>query len=104
MAIDRSTPTVLTSTGQEWQFHIATNITGQKWQIHIAADIYWSWMAISTLLPMSSGQEWQLADLTLDLLADLPPNASWDIYYGMCLTAILDSSRKGENFLLILNN
>ena len=104
MAIGRSTPTVLTSSGQEWQFHIATDIYWQEWQIHIAADIYWSLNGNITLLPMSSGQEWQLADLTLDLLADLPPNASWDIYYGMCLTAILDSSRKGENFLLILNN
>ena len=48
-----------------------------------------------TLLLTYSGQEWQLADL----LADLPPNASWDIYYGMYLAAILDSSRKGGNFL-----
>ena len=57
-----------------------------------------------TLLLTSSGQEWQLADLPLDLLADLPPNASWDIYYGMYLAAILDSSRKGGNSLLFLNN
>ena len=48
----------------------------------------------------SSGQEWQLADLP----ANLPPNASWDIYYGMYLAAILDSSRKGGNFLIFLNN
>ena len=54
---------LLTSSGQEWQFHIAT-------------DIYWSRMAFShgywclvvkngnfTLLLTSSGQEWQLADL-----------------------------------------
>ena len=27
----------------------------------------------------SSGQDWQLADQP----ADLPPNASWDIYYGI---------------------
>ena len=35
-----------------------------------------------------------------------PPNASWDIYYGMYLdsSAILDSSKKIENFLLFLNN
>ena len=33
-----------------------------------------------------------------------PPNASWDIYYGMYLAASLDSSRKIENFLLFLNN
>ena len=31
-------------------------------------------------------------------------NASWDIYYGMYLAAILDSSRKGGNFFLFLNN
>ena len=30
--------------------------------------------------------------------------ASWDIYYGMYLAAILDSSRKGGNFFLFLNN
>ena len=34
---------------------------------------------------MSSGQEWQLADLPLDLLADLPPNCIigyilWDVF------------------------
>ena len=40
-----------------------------------------------------------------DLLPDVPtPNALWDIYYGMYLAAILDSSRKGENFLLFVNN
>ena len=32
------------------------------------------------------------------------PNASWDIYYGIDLAAILDSSRKVGNFLLFLNN
>ena len=129
---------LLTSSGQKWQFHIATDIywskmaishcywyllvkngnftllltsSGQKWQFHIATDIYWSKMAIShcywhlwsrmamthcywhlvvhsdnahcylhllikngkvTLLLTSSGQEWQLADVLLDLLADLP--------------------------------
>ena len=47
------------------------------------------------------------ADMPADLSADLPPtppNASWDIYYGMYLATILDSSRKGGNFLLFLNN
>ena len=44
------------------------------------------------------------AFILADLPADLPPNASWDIYYGMYLAAILDSSRKGGNFLLFLNN
>ena len=63
---------LLTSSGQEWQFHIATNIqwsrmaishwhpvvkngsftllltsSGQEWQFHIATDIQWSSMAIS---------------------------------------------------------
>ena len=33
-----------------------------------------------------------------------PPNASWDIYYGMYLSAILDSSRKGGNSFLFVNN
>ena len=37
---------LLTSSGQEWQFHIAT-------------DVQWSRMAISHLLLTSSGQEWQ---------------------------------------------
>ena len=64
----------LTSSGQEWQFHIPTDIllsrmafshcywqlvvkndnftllltsSGQEWQFHIATDIYWSIMAIS---------------------------------------------------------
>ena len=32
------------------------------------------------------------------------PNASWDIYYEMYLAAILDSARKGQNFLFFLNN
>ena len=31
-------------------------------------------------------------------------NALWDIYYGMYLPAILDSSRKDGNFVLFLNN
>ena len=31
-------------------------------------------------------------------------NASWDISYGMYLAAILDSSTKGGNFFLFLNN
>ena len=57
-----------------------------------------------TLLLTSSGQEWQLADLCQDLPADLPPNSSWDICYGMYLVAILYSARKGGNLLLFLNN
>ena len=40
---------LLTSTGQEWQFHIAADVqlVGQELQFHIANDIYWSRMAIS---------------------------------------------------------
>ena len=134
---------LLTSSGQEWQFHIFMDIkwsrmaishcywhlvvknanftllltsSGPEWQFHIATDIKWSRMAIShcywhlvvkngnfILLLTSSDQEWQLADLPLDLPAD-PPDASWDIYYGMFLAAILDFPRKGGNFLLFLNN
>ena len=32
---------LLTYSGQEWQFHIATDIatSGQEWQFHIATDI-----------------------------------------------------------------
>ena len=38
------------------------------------------------------------------ILADIPTNASWIIHYGMYFAAILDSSRKGGNFFLFLNN
>ena len=31
-------------------------------------------------------------------------NVSWDVYYGMYLAGILDSSRTGGNLLLFLNN
>ena len=30
---------LLTSSGLEWQFYIATDIYGQEWQFHIAKDI-----------------------------------------------------------------
>ena len=30
---------LLTSSFQEWQFHIATTSSGQEWQFHIATDI-----------------------------------------------------------------
>ena len=76
----RSTPLVLTSSGQDWQL------------ADLPAD-----------LPpklTSSGQDWQLADLP----ADLPPKCIigyilWDVFGSH-----LDSSRKGGNFLLFLNN
>ena len=44
---------LLTSNGQEWQYHIAT-------------DIWWSRMAIFTLLLTSNSQEWQ-NDITTDI-------------------------------------
>ena len=43
--LGRSTPPVLTSSGQDWQFHIATYI-------------YWSTRAISQLPLTSTGQQW----------------------------------------------
>ena len=54
-----------------------------------------------------------LADLPLVQPADQPPKNKQQfqiqfmvcyIYYGMYLAAILDSSRKGGNFFLFLNN
>ena len=48
-----------------------------------------------------------MADILLEfILADQLPNcnASWDVYYGMYLAAIVGSSRKGGNLLLFLNN
>ena len=55
--------------------------------------IPWYWQLVIkngnfTLLLTSSGQEWQLADLHLDLLADLPPKCMimgytlWDLVFG----------------------
>ena len=48
---------LLTSSGQEWQFHIATDISYQEWQFHIATHLtsrmaIWHWLT-------SIGQEWQ---------------------------------------------
>ena len=46
---------LLTCSGQEWQFHIATDISsGQEWNF--------------TLLLTSSGQEWQFHIATDDLV------------------------------------
>ena len=63
---------LLTSNGQERQFTLLKKCSGQEWQFHIATDIQWSIMAIShyyrhlvvkngnfTLLLTSNGQEWQ---------------------------------------------
>ena len=118
---------LLTSSDQEWQFHIAADILwsrmaishcychlvvkngnftllltsgGQEWQFHIATDIWWSRMAI-TLLLTSSGEEWQLADVLLYLLADLPP----ECIMGYILWDLFDSHfgffKKRWKFLLI---
>ena len=38
---------LLTSSGEEWQFLIATDTCGQEQKFHIAADIKWSRMTIS---------------------------------------------------------
>ena len=43
------------------------------------------------------------ADLGRSPGRSTPPNASWDILWDY-LAAILDSSRKGGNFLFFLNN
>ena len=37
----------MTSSGHEWQFHIATDICWSRMAINIATDIYWSTMAIN---------------------------------------------------------
>ena len=53
----------------------------------------------------SSGQEWQFQASYKQINWQIYPlpNALWDIYYGMYLAAIVDSSRKGGDFLLFLN-
>ena len=52
----------------------------------------------------------QLTDLPLLFIpsilgmADSASKASWDVYYGMYFTGIVDSSEKDGNLLLFLNN
>ena len=46
--------------------------SGQEWQFHIPIDIIVAKNGNFTLLLTSSGQEWQLGNLLLDLVADLP--------------------------------
>ena len=67
------------------------------WQLQISMRAHICQVSYVILL-------WKL--ILADLSADLPhpPNASWDIYYGMYLADIVDSLRKGGNFLLFLNN
>ena len=50
---------LLTSSGQEWQFHFATNVQWSQLAIDIATDVQWSRNGNFTLLLTSSGQEWQ---------------------------------------------
>ena len=39
---------LLTSHGQEWQFHMLLTSSGQEWQFHIATHIYGQeWLLIS---------------------------------------------------------
>ena len=72
---------VLTSSGQEWQFHIATDV---QWSGMAISHCYWCPVVKNgkfTLLMTSSGQEWQLADL----LADVPSKCLmgyilWDVF------------------------
>ena len=62
------------------------------------------WMAISHCywhLLLKNGN-WQIYAKICQQI--YPPNASWDIYYGMYLAAILYSARKDGDFLLFLNN
>ena len=97
---------IITDILVQWQCYILLTSSSQEWHFHqIATDIYLVKNGIFPLLLTSSGQEWQWANLT-PRSADRcsPPNASWNIYSGMYLATILDSSRKGDNFLLFLNN
>ena len=55
----------------------------------------------------SSGQDWQFQVSYKQINWQIYPSHTsdlWDIYYGMYLAAVLDSSTKGGNFLLFLNN
>ena len=90
---DRSYPPILTSSGQEWQFQVSYKQI--NWQIYTP---YWHLVAKNDNfrfhISRSTGRS-------------KPPHTQMhygDIYDGMCLTAILDSSRKVWNFLLFLNN
>ena len=83
-AIEHRSPLVLTSGGQIWQIYPR------------------SASRCTPPVLTSSGQIWQIYPRSAGRCT--PTNALWDIYYGMYLGAILDSSRKGGNFLLFLKN
>ena len=55
---------------------------------------------LGTWTPQTNPQTWQM---NLLWFMETPKCIS-DIYYGMYLAAMLDSSRKGGNFFLFLNN
>ena len=101
-ALHRVTPNLAdlpprSASAYEWQFHLSI-VTA-----HIGRST-----GRSTSQEASSAQEWQLQISVVTAYIGrstgrcTPSNASWDIYYGMYLAAILDSSRKGGNFLLFL--
>ena len=95
----------LASRGQEWQFHIST-----VKRVHIGRSTgrstpckYWHLVVKNgnfTFLLLKSSY-WQING---QIYPPLQCNASWDLYYGMYLAAIVDSSRKGGNLLSFLNN
>ena len=80
----RSTPQVLTSSGQdEFKFGRSTPLLTFSGQ-----DEFKFGRSAGRSIPSKNNN----------------CNASWDIYYGIYLAAIVDSSRKGGNFFLFLNN
>ena len=92
---------LLTSGGQELQFHIATDIL---WSRMAISHSYWHLVVKNcnfTLLLIFCGQEWQLADLP----ADIPLQMHHGIYIKGCIwQPFWILQEKGGNFLLFLNN
>ena len=72
----------------KWQIYPPVVSSGQEWQFHIST--------VRAHIGRSTGRH------TPTPLLDC--KASWDVYYGMYFAAIVDSSRKGGNLLLFLNN
>ena len=92
-------PPVLTSSGQEWQFQVSYKQI--KWQMY---PLYLHLVAkngnFRFHISRSTGRSTPFP-LTH---THTHTNALWDVYCGMYLAVILDSSRKGGNFLLFVNN
>ena len=110
------------SSGQEWQLQICIvkadigRWTGRSNPSRSASSSEWSFLVsiVKAHADRSTGRStpwywhlvvknsnWQIHPRSAS--RSTPQcNASWDIYYGMYLVAILDS-RKGGNFLLFLN-